>query len=32
MTEEYKYVNYNKYAKSLRGISDKKEEDWEEVD
>lgn len=27
MTEEYKYINYNKYAKSLRG----KEEEWEKV-
>jgi len=27
MTEEYKYINYNKYAKSLRG----KEEEWEKI-
>ena len=27
MTEEYKYINYNKYAKSLR----RKEEEWEKI-
>lgn len=31
MTEEYKYINYNKYAKSLRGSGKQKEEEWEKV-